>query len=285
MKNRRPLAFVLMLLLSIALWWHSLIDTIRLALENDAYTHILLILPLACTLIYQDRAALARTSQPNPSLGGLLLALALPAAALAKWGHTRMFDDIRLWVSMLGLVIGWSGILIICFGTRTFRTLLFPICFLLFLAPLPESSVARVVDFLQQQSANVARVLFQVARVPVTQDGVMLSIPDMDIAVAKECSSIRSSVVLVIMTMFMAHVVLRSWWRKMLLIALSIPLSVIKNALRIFAIVELGTRVNPWFIDGPLHHHGGIIFLGVALALIALLTWLLLRSEPVATNA
>jgi len=45
-----------------------------------------------------------------------------------------------------------------------------------------------------------------------------------------------------------------------LLIAAAIPLSVAKNGLRIFTIAELGTRVDPGFLGGKLHHDGGIIF-------------------------
>jgi len=285
MKNRRLLYFVLMWLFSLALWWHPLAKTVRLALDNSAYTHILLILPLACALIYQDRAVLTRTLQPNRALGGLFLVVALLLASLAKWGLASTPGDIRLSMSMLGLVIAWAGIFISCFGTRSFRGLLFPICFLFLLVPLPDSTVAKVVDLLQQQSADAARIMFQVAHVPVRQAGVILSIPDLDIAVAQECSSIRSSFVLIITTMFLAQVILRSWWRRLLLIFLSVPLSVVKNGLRIFTIAELGTRVDPWFIDGPFHHHGGVIFLGIALAVIAVLIWVLRRSETVASHA
>ena len=107
----------------------------------------------------------------------------------------------------------------------------------------------------------------------------MLSIPGLDIEVARECSSIRSSLMLVITTMVLAHVLLRSWWRKSLLIAVAIPLSCAKNGLRIFVIAELGTQVDPGFLDGRLHHHGGIVFLSIALGAVAVLLCALRRTE------
>jgi exosortase/archaeosortase family protein len=54
------------------------------------------------------------------------------------------------------------------------------------------------------------------------------------------------------MTMVLAHPFLRSWWRKALLIAAAIPLTLAKNGLRIFVIAELGTRVDPGFLNGNL---------------------------------
>jgi exosortase len=156
---------------------------------------------------------------------------------------------------------------------------LFPLCFLFWLVPLPEFLLNEVVRFLQYASAFASRILFLAIGVPVTQDGIMLSIPNLDIEVASECSSIRSSMILVIITMVLAHLFLRSRWRQGFLIAAAIPLSVIKNGLRIVTIAELGTRVDSGFLHGNLHHHGGIVFLGVAVCAMVALLWLLRRTE------
>jgi exosortase len=180
---------------------------------------------------------------------------------------------------MFALVIFWIGCIVLCFGLRTFRSLVFPLCFLFLIVPIPEFALARTVEWLQQQSALAARIMFRCAGVPVTQEGIVLSIPDLDIEVARECSSIRSSLMLVITTTVMSHLLLRSWWRKAVLVAVSVPLSVVKNGLRIFVIGELGTRVNPGFLDGNLHHHGGVLFLALALGAVSVLLWLLRRTE------
>jgi exosortase/archaeosortase family protein len=106
-----------------------------------------------------------------------------------------------------------------------------------------------------------------------------LSIPNLDIEVARECSSIRSSFMLIVTTMVLAHLFLRSWGRKVILIAAAIPLAVVKNGLRIFVIAELGTRVDPEFLEGNLHRHGGIVFLAIAWVIVIGLVWILRRSE------
>jgi exosortase len=180
---------------------------------------------------------------------------------------------------MFALVTWWMGSVLFCFGARTLQSFLFPLCFLFLIIPLPAFVLDGIVQFLQQQSAFAARLLFRAVGTPVTQDGIMLSIPGLDIEVARECSSIRSSLMLVVTTTFMAQLLLRSWWRKALLIAASVPLSVLKNGLRIMVISELGTRVDASFLDGRLHHHGGIIFFAVSVAVVAVLLWILQRTE------
>jgi exosortase len=278
------LPFAFLGALSIAFWLHPLAGTFRLALANDAYTHILLILPLTAALIYldsNDPGPKARRIDPRSGrrAGAALLALALLTGCYARWGMVAAHDDLRMTLGMLALVTWWIASVLLCFGTSTFQSFLFPFCFLFLLVPIPTDALNWIVEFLQYQSAFTARILFRAVGVPVTQDGILLSIPNLDIEVARECSSIRSSFMLIVTTMVLAHLFLRSWGRKAILIAAAIPLAVVKNGLRIFVIAELGTRVDPEFLEGNLHRHGGIVFLAIAWVIVIGLVWILRRSE------
>jgi exosortase len=275
----QALIFATLFILSIVFWWRSLVATIKLALAVDAYTHILLILPLSAALIYMEWAHVHIAPRPSPRIGAALLLLAALIACCAKWIIVTAPDDVRLSFAMLALVIWWIASVLLCFGVKAFQSLLFPLCFLALLVPIPSFALSRIIEFLQQESALAARILFQLARVPVTQDGVVLSIPKLDIEVAQECSSIRSSALLVVTTLVLAHLFLRSWWRKLILVAAAIPLSVAKNGLRIFTIAELGTRVDPGFLHGRLHRQGGIIFFGLSVAGIIVLLWIFRRND------
>ena len=115
--------------------------------------------------------------------------------------------------------------------------------------------------------------------VPVTQDGIVVSIPGLTLEVAQECSSARSSLMLIVTSMVLAHLFLRSFWRKTAVVLAAIPLSIAKNGFRIFVIAMLGTRVDPSFLHGKLHRHGGIVFFLLALFALVLLLWLLNRNE------
>ena len=148
----------------------------------------------------------------------------------------------------------------VCFGLSALCFLLFPLCFLFLVVPLPGHFVDSAAQFLQHQSAVASEFLFRAVYVPVTRHGIILSIPTLDIEVARECSSIRSSTMLMVITLILAHLFLRSSWRKVVLVVAAVPLSVAKNAVRIFTIAELGTRVDPGYLNGRLHHNGGMFF-------------------------
>jgi len=281
----RLLVFGSLCAVSILLWWPSLVTTLKLALGNEAYTHILLILPLSISLIYIHLNASRTVSQWNILAGLVVLGGAAVLSWFARWSPTEISADLPLSLTVLALVLWWIGSVTLCFGTEMFQSLLFPLCFLFLLVPLPSLVLNEIVYFLQHQSAVAARILFLAVGVPVTQDGTVLSIPNLNIEVARECSSIRSSLMLIVVSLFLAYLFLRSGWRRLLLVAAAIPLSVAKNGLRIFTIAELGTRVDAGFLDGRLHHHGGIVFFGISVAAVVALLLVLQRTESRAALA
>jgi exosortase len=259
-------------------------STLALALRDDAYTHILLILPISVVLIVTER----NRREPRPSFraGSALLVLAAMAGVagleLARAGIITA--DLRLSLEMFAVVTWWIASFIFCFGGRIFQTCIFPLCFLLWLIPIPNIALNHVVYFLQQGSASAARFLFTIAGIPVSQDGAVVAIPGLTLEIAKECSSIRSSLMLVVTTMVMAHLLLRSIWGKALVILATIPLSIAKNGLRIFILSVLAVYVDPGFLKGRLHHQGGIVFFLLSLASLSALIWLVGWAESKAVR-
>jgi exosortase len=274
----RPLSFILGAI-SLASWWGPLRSSFALAWDDDQYTHILLILPISAALIFLDWKSSEPSSRLSTSIGSVLLLIAVLVTAVVRWRVVALPSDVQLSVNMLAFVLWWIAAFLLCFGTRAFRRALFPLCFLLWMVPLPEFVLNPIVSLLQQGSAAATRWLFAAAGVPVAQRGMLIHIPGLTVEVARECSSIRSSLMLLVTTMVLAQLLLRSTWRKALIIVLAIPLSIAKNGLRIFAIAMLATRVDPGFLTGRLHRQGGIIFFLIALAAIFLLFWIVRRGE------
>jgi exosortase len=275
------LSLALLLAVSLLVGWRPLIDTFALALRDDAYTHILLILPISAALIFMEWQSLRPMVAPNVRAGSALLAIAVLVAVAVRGWPTSLTSDVKLSIEMFALVLSWIGVFVLCFGSRVSRSVLFPLCFLFGLVPFPLFALNEIVRLLQQGSAWSAYVLFTAAGIPVAQDGVRLTIPGLTVEVAQECSSIRSSSMLLVTTMVLAQLLLRSPWRKALVIGVAVPLSVAKNGLRIFTIAMLGTRVDPGYLTGRLHHEGGIIFFTIALIGVFVLLWILRRGEDV----
>ncbi|MGA9977112.1 MAG: exosortase/archaeosortase family protein [Candidatus Sulfotelmatobacter sp.] len=284
MIKRSPKSvFLLLCAVSVVAAWQPLRDALWLATHDDEYTHLLLILPAVAALIWLKLSGSERRSEEAMVAPCLRAGLILLCTSLLVVGFARrrvdLAQDERLTADILALVTWWIGSFVLCFGARLSRFLLFPLGFLFLLVPLPRFLVNGIVDWLAQASALTAHGMFFAARVPVTQNGVFLDIPGLTVEVAKECSSIRSSSMLLVTTMILAQLLLRTTWRKWLMIALAIPVSVAKNGLRIFTIAMLGTRVDPSYLTGKLHHQGGIVFFSIGLGCMFFVLWILHRNE------
>ena len=277
--REHPISFALLWTVSVLVAWRPLVDTFALAWRNDDYTHILLILPVSILLVFLERRSLRARIAFDFRLGPALLIAAAGIAAAMRSRASSLPADEQLTIAMLALVLTWIGIFVLCFGSHAARAALFPLLFLFGLVPIPQVALGAIIALLQQGSAWSAHALFALCGIPVAQAGVILRIPDLTIQIAQDCSSIRSSSMLLVTTMVLAQLLLRSPWRKSLVIALAVPLSVAKNGLRIFTISMLGTRIDPGYLNGRFHRQGGILFFLIALFVIFAVLLLCQRGE------
>lgn len=276
---KQYVCFALLFSATLLAGWRPLVENFTQAMTDDDYTYILLILPISAALVALDWRSLRASLVFNLRAGSILEVIAaLIACTTIAWGASLTTDE-KLSVRIFALVLSWGGVFLFSFGYAAWRRALFPLCFLVGLVPIPQAGLSWLVALLQLGSAWAAHVLFTLFRVPVVQNGVLLTIPGLTLQVAVQCSSIRSSSMLLVTTIVIAQLFLRSPWRKTVVICLAVPLSVAKNGLRIFTIAMLGSRLDPAYLTGRLHHDGGIVFLAIALLVIFAVLWLLRRGE------
>lgn len=229
------------------------------ATTHDYGSHIFLIVPISVYLIYLKRVQVFSKVQSDVLPSSILF---LTAGAL-KWGaytfNARSSSD-YLWLEIVALLLFWTAAFIVCYGIDGFRVALFPFLFLLLIVPVPDFLMQKAISSLQEGSATVAFWLFKILNVPVFREGLVFHIPTLDLEVAKECSGIRSSVVLLITTLLLGELLLRTFWSKTILVVSLIPIVILKNGLRIVTISMLTIYVNRGFLYGWLHKSGGIVF-------------------------
>lgn len=277
--KKRLSAFAFLLALSVVAGYGPLIETTRLALNRDDFTYIPLVLMISVALLYMRWRSVRNLATYSVTAGVPLLVIAAGIAQGGYFWSSSLSDDALLSVRMAALVVWWVGAFALCFGWKASRVALFPLIFLFAVVPLPAAVLNWIISQLQIGSAWSAMVLFHVFGVPVLRDGVLLNLPGVTLQIATECSSIRSSSMLLVTAVGVAQMLLRSPWRKAIVILVAIPLSVAKNGLRIFTIAMLSINVDPGYLTGDFHHKGGVVFFAVALALLLLLVWWLRKGE------
>jgi exosortase len=265
--------------LSSLLFMGPLVATVRTSLTNDDSSYLVLIPFLSAWIIFVEHRKIVLDFSYAKLFGGSLLFLAGCAALAARVAGGSSSLGLQLSGYILSLVLFWVAGFVFLFGKSTFKAGYFPLLFLFLMVPLPKVLLEHVIHFLQAGSAWITGALFDLLGVPVLREGFVFHLARVNIEVAEECSGIRSSVVLLILALLVAHFRLRSFWKKVLFLACGFFMMILKNGIRIVSLTLLGVYVDPSFLYGRLHHQGGIVFFLLSLLLLAPVLWLLQRGE------
>ena len=249
------------------------------AAQSDLDSYILMVPFISGYLLYIERGR--RSAMYRSSIAGTVAmggtGIAALAAAIGWRGSLSINDGLALMAfSFVSFVVA-GGFLFL--GSKWMAAAAFPVAFLFFMVPLPDAAVNWLKVVSAQASASTAQLFFSIAGVPVSQDGVVLSIPVMTLKVANECSGIHSTWVLFISSLLISHLFLKTQWRRILLVAFVIPLGILRNGFRILVIGLLCEYVGPYMIDSPIHHHGGPLFFVLSLIPLFILLWWLWHQE------
>jgi exosortase len=269
--------FLALLAAAVGVFWNPLNDLYALTQQQEHYSHIVLIPWLSLYAFYVDRATILSSRQWSPWLGVSIMA----AGAITAWQAEAVASgpDV-LSAHILGFVLMCWGTFVLCYGLTAARVFSFGLLFLLCVVPLPVAMLNAVIGFLQRSSAEVTDVVFAVLGVPFYRDGFVFGLPNLTIHIAEECSGIRSTLSLVITSLVAGHFFLRSLWGKLGLVAVVVPLAIVKNAFRIVGLSLLANYVDTSFItDSALHRYGGIPLFVVSLAILLSLAWLIRSVE------
>ena len=276
--NKRFLGWCIYLAILCAAFALPLREFATYTAHSDVHSYVLLIPFVTAYLIY------IRWRQ----LSGELRTSWGPAAVLAAVGVGALFarqhfsnlgrNDHMTLVALSFVCFAITGVFLFL-GAKWARSAMFPLFFLAFMIPLPEIVVDTLEEASKQASAEVASWLFLITGTPFLRSQTMFQLPGITITVAKECSGIRSSLVLIITSLLAANMFLCATWRRALLMAAVIPLGLLRNALRILVISLLCVHIGPHMINSVIHRRGGPFFFALSLIPLFAMLWLLRRQE------
>jgi exosortase len=132
-----------------------------------------------------------------------------------------------------------------------------------------------ITQFLKAGTAETVAALFSVTGTAYHRQDFVFKLPSVVIEVADACSGIRSSIALMLTSLLVGYTYLTSPWKRALLLLAVVPLTIVKNAIRIVTLSLLAIHADQSYLNGSLHHDGGIVFFLLSLLLLLpLLVWL-----------
>ena len=263
------LPFLVVGALMVALYWDVVADMAEVWWVDPAYSHGLLIPPLALYIAWIQKEEI----------------LAIPAIPKAAGLWLTGFGCLVLLVGKLGaeffltresLVVILAGIILTYWGWGRLKALTFPLVLLATMVPIPTIVYNKLAAPLQLFSSWVASETLELMGIPVFRDGNVMNLPEISLGVAEACSGLRSLSSLTVLALVVGFFVLSSGWGKAVLFFLAIPAAITINVVRVTA-TALMAREDPSLAEGFFHSFSGwvvfIVGFGLLYAVATAIGW------------
>lgn len=242
----------------IGLFWETAASAVMVWEASASFNHCFLILPISGYLIWRRRDHAARLA-PRPSAWGIVLLAAMGLLWLI--GNLAAFKEAQHF-ALVGMI---QGVLLAVLGGAVYRALAFPFLYLFFMVPTGEFLVPPLQDF----TAGFTVMGLRLLGIPVFLDGVFIQIPNGLFEVAEACAGLRFLIATLAFGALFAHLVYRSWTRRLLFFAASVVVPIIANGIRAFGIVMIAHLSDNTLAVGVDHLvYGWGFFAAITMALI-----------------
>lgn len=233
------------------------------------YGHGFIIPPVALFLVWRQRKTL-RTLQRVPAWKSGF-AVMLTAAMLYLFGTAA----VEWFISRMAMLLFLAGLVIYFRGWQTARAVWFPICFLLFMIPLPYIIYYKLTFPMQLLSSKIAFDFMTLSGLTGIREGNILHFPGYTMEVIEACSGLRSLMVLLTLSALLASLSpLRPTGRLVLFIS-AIPIAIAANVLRLVLTGFIGIFAGLQYAEGFLHEISGLFIFLVGFAGLLLVRFFL----------
>jgi exosortase len=241
-------------------------------------------------------------SSPDASYGIVLAAVALlvawrrrqafgqaidPAGAAAP-GAVVMLSGLAvylagqlgadLFLTRVSFLLVVTGAFWFLAGARALRTLTAPLVFLAIAVPLPALVANAITQPLQLTASRIAEASLTTMGVAVFRDGNVLELPSTALEVAEACSGLRSIVSLAAISVLLAWME-PSPPRRLAIVAMSLPVAIVMNGLRIAAAGLASEAWGPKAASGSWHTFSGWITFVLSVFVLVQLQRLIARER------
>ncbi|HRZ40641.1 MAG TPA: exosortase/archaeosortase family protein, partial [Candidatus Omnitrophota bacterium] len=203
-------------------------------------------------------------SQCPSALGLPLIVIGLLAHIFSSVMRVGFISGFSMWVVLAGLILHF-------YGMKMFKTVLFPLVFLLFMIPLPELIVVNVSFRMKMFAAGIAEKVINAMGILAIREGSVIRMPNAFVVVDDVCSGLRSLISLTALGSIFAYWFKGPMWKRWLVFAMTAPIAVATNVCRVVLLSFVAEVWGHEAASGFVHDLSG--FSVFALAFLMLLAF------------
>lgn len=236
--------------------------------ENDNYSHGYFIPVISGYLLYNMRDNLQKIKISPANWGLIFIVLGLLQAIVAKIGSEYFLQR----TSMIMVLFG-SAIYLL--GTKFTKRIWFPLCYLLFMIPIPAIIWNNIAFPMQLFASTITEQVVRFFGISIFRQGNVLHLAQTTLEVVDACSGLRSLVTMFALSALLAHVSKGPAFKKWLLFLAAVPIAILINIIRLTFTAGLAQKFGEKVAQGFLHDFSGwLIFFWGLLLLIAVKKYL-----------
>ena len=231
---------------------------------DDEHSHGPIILCISLWLLWKRWSEIPNVSSfvPSPTLAWACFVIAailyIPGRAL----------DI-IYFETGAFVWALAGIILMAGGTSLINKLKFPLFFMLFMIPLPNTLVAPITGAMKLAVSAVTVAILSWADLPVARNGVVIYLGQYQLLVADACAGMRTLFMLEALGILYLNLVhYQSLLRNIVLPILIIPISFTANVIRVIVLALITYYWGNAAGQGFLHGFAGMVLFVVGLFLM-----------------
>jgi exosortase D (VPLPA-CTERM-specific) len=264
---------VLIFLVLASVMYRSTFDYLLGKWGMDDFTYSYFIPLVVAYLIWEKRADLAREPACRTWFGLFPAMLAI----LAYWTgelageYTIMFFS--FWLLSVGAL--WS-----IMGRRKLGVIAFPVCLALTMVPPPMVLYNGLTLQLKLISSKIGVIMLQLCGLAAYREGNVIDLGFTRLQVVDACSGLRYFFPLIILGILLAYFFKGAVWKKILIVASTIPISIVTNSLRIASVGILYQFMGSAAAEGFFHDFSGWFIFMISLGILLLEMAVLKRIVP-----
>lgn len=214
----------------------------------------------------------AKLTAGNLLMGGGLVLAGFTMHTMAVFLNHLMLDVVALITILVGLVTALGGL------SATW-VYLFPIGFLIFMAPLPAAWQQPVALNMQHFVSVISTEMLSFFGVPVFREGYRILIPGFPMEVGEACSGLRGLTAIVALAAAIGYLSGRSFLYRISLLLLAIPIAIAANCVRVFGTGIIMLLFGKKWAEGVFHTLEGLVVVALAAVLVVAVAWALAQFE------
>lgn len=255
-------------LLLAAMYAQGLAYLVSIWSVDENYGHGFFIPLISLYLIWSNRERLQAIPWQGSWWGAGLVLVGLGLYFIGELGTLYVVLHLSLWLVLVGLVLAACG-------WRVLKALAFPLGLLLVVIPLPNFLYQGLSGQLQLLSSHLGVWLLEVFGVTALREGNVIDLGTTQLQVVEACSGLRYLFPLTTLALIGAYLFFDRTWKRVVLVALSIPISV---GLNVFRIATTGLLVDLYGVElaeGFFHAFSGWLLFVCGLVLVTAVGWAL----------